>query len=129
MPVLKDVQVSGPKDLAPLVESGEPIYVILTSSNDEETGAPWCSDVRAALPFLKEAFDKPDGPKSIYESVGPRPGWKKPDNPHKLTWGISAIPTVIRFELRDGSVEETGRLVEAEVYEEGKLQSFVSKSG
>ncbi|KAF5540748.1 ser thr phosphatase family [Fusarium mexicanum] len=129
MPVLKDVQLSGPKDLAPLVGSGEPIYVILTSSNDEETGAPWCSDVRAALPFLEETFDKQDGPTSVYESVGPRPGWKKPDNPHKLTWGISAIPTVIRFELRDGSVEEKGRLVEAEVYEDGKLQSFVSKSG
>jgi hypothetical protein len=35
---------------------------------------------------------------------------------------------VIRFEFRDGRIEETGRLVEAEVYEEGKLQSFVLKS-
>ncbi|KAF5648443.1 duf953 domain protein [Fusarium tjaetaba] len=126
MPVLNDVQLAGPKDLAPLVGSGEPIYVILTSSNDEETGVPWCSDVRAALPLLKETFDKPAGPKAIYESVGPRPGWKKPDNPHKLAWSISAIPTVIRFELRNGEIVETGRLVEAQVYEEGKLQSFVS---
>jgi hypothetical protein len=54
--------------------------------------------------------------------------WKQPDNSHKLTWNISAIPTVIRFELRGGKVEETGRLVGAEVYEERKLQSFVSKS-
>ncbi|WJG34708.1 uncharacterized protein FOBCDRAFT_236828 [Fusarium oxysporum Fo47] len=120
--------LSSPEDLVPLARSDEPIYVILTSSNDEETGAPWCSDVRAALPFLKETFDKPEGPKAIYESVGPRPGWKKPDNPHKLTWNISAIPTVIRFELRDGKTEETGRLTEVEVYEEGKLQNFVLKS-
>ncbi|KAH7212194.1 C-type lectin protein [Fusarium oxysporum] len=120
--------LSSPEDLVPLARSDEPIYVILTSSNDEETGAPWCSDVRAALPFLKETFDKPDGPKAIYESVGPRPGWKKPDNPHKLKWNISAIPTVIRFELRDGRIEETGRLIEVEVYEEGKLQNFVLKS-
>ncbi|QGI63670.1 hypothetical protein CEK26_007621 [Fusarium fujikuroi] len=128
MPILNDVQLSSPKDLVSLARGDEPIYVILTSSNDEETGAPWCSDVRAALPFLKETFGKPDGPKAVYESVGPRPGWKKPDNPHKLTWNISAIPTVIRFELRDGRIEETGRLVEAEVYEEGRLQNFVLKS-
>ncbi|CZR38238.1 uncharacterized protein FPRO_06571 [Fusarium proliferatum ET1] len=128
MPILKDVQLSSPKDLVPLAKGDGPIYVILTSSNDEETGAPWCSDVRAALPFLKETFDKPDGPKAIYESVGPRPGWKKQDNPHKLRWNISAIPTVIRFEIRDGRIEETDRLVEAEVYEEGRLQNLVSKS-
>lgn len=74
MPVLHEVQLSSPKSLVPLLTSDEPIYVILTSSNDEETGAPWCSDVRAALSYLKEVFDKPDGPKAIYESVGPRPG-------------------------------------------------------
>ncbi|CEF71928.1 hypothetical protein FGSG_11670 [Fusarium graminearum PH-1] len=125
MPVLHEVQLSSPKSLVPLLTSDEPIYVILTSSNDEETGAPWCSDVRTALPYLKEVFDKPDGPKAIYESVGPRPGWRKPDNVHKRTWNISAIPTVIRFELRDGKVEETDRLTEAEVYEERKLQSFI----
>uniref|UniRef100_A0A0D2XIX3 Uncharacterized protein n=1 Tax=Fusarium oxysporum (strain Fo5176) TaxID=660025 RepID=A0A0D2XIX3_FUSOF len=106
MPILNDVRLSSPEDLVPLARSDEPIYVILTSSNDEETGAPWCSDVRAALPFLKETFDKPEGPKAIYESVGPRPG----------------------FELRDGKIEETGRLTEVEVYEEGKLQNFVLKS-
>jgi hypothetical protein len=75
MPILNDVQLSSPEDLVPLAGGDEPIYVILTSSNDVETGAPWCSDVRAALPFLTETFDKHDGPKAIYESVGPRPGW------------------------------------------------------
>ena len=53
--------------------------------------------------------------------------WKQPDNPHKLNWGISAIPTVIRFELRDGKAEEVDRLVEADVYAEGRLQKFTSK--
>ncbi|KAM0557032.1 hypothetical protein ACHAPJ_005712 [Fusarium lateritium] len=126
MPILNDVQLSSPEDLIPLARGDESIYVILISSNDVETGAPWCSDVRAALPFLTKTFDKQDDPKAVYESVGPRPGWKKPDNPHRLTWNISAIPTVIRFRVRDGKIEETGRLEEAEVYEEGKLQSFVS---
>lgn len=86
MPILNDVQLSSPKDLVPLATSDEPIYVILTSSNDEKTGAPWCSDVRAALPFLKETFDKPDGPKAIYESVGPRPGWVI----HIVSWRVLA---------------------------------------
>lgn len=86
MPILNDVQLSSPEDLVPLAKGDEPIYVVLTSSNDEETGAPWCSDVRAALPFLKETFDKPDGPKAIYESVGPRPGWVI----HIVNWRVLA---------------------------------------
>ncbi|RGP79919.1 serine threonine- kinase pkn1 [Fusarium longipes] len=98
MPIINDVQLSSPRDLIPLVKGGEPIYVILTSSNDEETGAPWCSDVRAALPFLKGIFHNQEGPKAIYESVGPRPGWKRPDNAHKAIVGvIAAVPGLIEI--------------------------------
>lgn len=73
MPILTGIELSSPEDLM-LIATGEPIYVIFTSSNDVETGAPWCSDVRAALPLLNAIFDQPEGPEAIYESVGPRPG-------------------------------------------------------
>ena len=74
MPILNDVNLPDSKETLP-VSAGEPLYVVFTSANDPETGAPWCSDVRASLPVLAETFDNAQGPKAIYESVGPRPGY------------------------------------------------------
>lgn len=73
MPILTNIQFPDSKEELP-VAADESLYVIFTSGDDPETGAPWCSDVRAALPLLSATFDKPDGPKAVYESVGPRPG-------------------------------------------------------
>jgi hypothetical protein len=53
--------------------------------------------------------------------------WKALDNVYRKVWGVNAIPTLIRYQRVDGEVTETGRLVEAEVIDEKKFLSFVSK--
>ena len=73
MLTLTDVKLSNLKDLIPFA-TRELIYIIFTSSNNIETSEPWCSNVRAALPFLTSTFNKPDSLKAIYKSVSPRPG-------------------------------------------------------
>jgi hypothetical protein len=42
-------------------------------------------------------------------------------------WGISAIPTLVRYQSVAGEVVVTGRLVEGEILEEGRLAGFLKE--
>lgn len=44
----------------------------------------------------------------------------------RTKWNVNAIPTLVRFELVDGNVKETGRLVEGQILDRARLSKFVS---
>jgi hypothetical protein len=45
---------------------------------------------------------------------------------YRKTWGVNAIPALVRYQRINGVVKETSRLVEAEIMDEEKLLSLVS---
>ncbi|CAG9984459.1 unnamed protein product [Clonostachys byssicola] len=126
MPILKSFSLPDSESALPVVQD-KPLFVVFLSPDDPETKQPWCSDVRAALPLLNQTFSGPSSPEAAYIEVGPRPEYKKPDNYFRTKWNIHNIPTVVRYELRDGKVQEIGRLIENEVIENNNLQSLVSR--
>lgn len=53
------------------------------------------------------------------------PRWKDLSNVYRTKWNVNAVPSLVRYELVDGSVKETGRLVEAQILDRGRLSKFV----
>jgi len=53
------------------------------------------------------------------------PRWKDLSNVYRTKWNVNAVPSLVRYELVDGSVKETGRLVEAQILDRGRLNKFV----
>lgn len=44
---------------------------------------------------------------------------------YRTVWGISNLPTLVRYESVGGEVKETGRLVEGELVSVGQLEEFL----
>lgn len=42
-----------------------------------------------------------------------------------MNWNVHNVPTVVRYQRVGGEVRETGRLVEAEVLDQKKLQELL----
>lgn len=51
--------------------------------------------------------------------------WKDPANFYRKNWNIQGVPTLARYELVNGEVKETGRIVEGEILEEAKFHHFI----
>jgi hypothetical protein len=51
--------------------------------------------------------------------------WRKPDNAFRTNWNVHNIPTLARYEKKNGTVEEVGRLTESEVLDEKRLQDLL----
>ncbi|KAF3765578.1 hypothetical protein M406DRAFT_105884 [Cryphonectria parasitica EP155] len=86
-------------------------------------GKSWCGDCRVAEPLVNKKFPQ-GGPKrlGIYYA-GDRETWRKSDNPWRK-FGVPALPTLYKV-TPDGT---WSKLVEAEVYDEKKLNEFVDSS-
>ncbi|PSR76031.1 hypothetical protein BD289DRAFT_182106 [Coniella lustricola] len=84
-------------------------------------GVSWCGDCRAAEPVVEAKFGqgKEAAGLGVY-FAGDREVWRKADNPWRK-WGVPALPTLYKV-TPDGTWSS---LVEAEVYDQKKLDAFV----
>jgi thiol-disulfide isomerase/thioredoxin len=115
---------------------------------------PWCPDVVAAIPHLEEVFSAPGSPDVAFVEVGQKPEyvlffsyssilspvsqvsrprmlsicrWRDLSNVYRTKWNVNNVPTLVRFENVNGTVNETGRLVEGDILDRKKLGEFVLK--
>lgn len=54
--------------------------------------------------------------------------WKVPTNVYRKEWNVHNVPALVRFERTSEGVQEVGRLIEAEILDEKRLQSLLSTS-
>ncbi|CAI6327480.1 unnamed protein product [Periconia digitata] len=131
MPINQSFQLPATAQDLPLAASAKsPLYLVFVSSIHPETGLSWCPDVRAAMPIIEAAFNKDErkGLELGIVEVGQRPEWKEPTNVFRTQWNVHNVPCLVRYERKgeDGSVVETGRMIEEEFLKEGKLDEFLS---
>ncbi|KAL6231595.1 hypothetical protein BDW75DRAFT_219813 [Aspergillus navahoensis] len=100
-------------------------FISFHASADPNTGKPWCPDVIAAIPHLNEVFSAPGSPDVAFVEVGQKPEWKDLSNVYRTTWNVNNVPTLVRFENVNGTVKETGRLIEGEILDRRRLSELV----
>ncbi|KAK6498491.1 hypothetical protein TWF481_011082 [Arthrobotrys musiformis] len=128
----ESLSVSDPTtSLQTFLESlGRPLYIFFTASADPATSAPWCPDVRAAIPVVTSTFQEAAQELSVVTvEVGDKPSWKDANNVFKKEWGLTAIPTLGRYEVVDvdgQSIVAVRMLVENECLDVSKLLSLIS---
>ncbi|OJJ56106.1 hypothetical protein ASPSYDRAFT_60209 [Aspergillus sydowii CBS 593.65] len=126
MPVITDFPLPSSATALQLSAENPVTFLSFHASPDPNTGKPWCPDVVAALPHLQEVFSTPQAPQVAFINVGQKDEWKDLSNVYRTKWNVGAIPTLVRYELVDGDVKETGRLVEAQILDRARLSKFVS---
>ncbi|KAK1541976.1 hypothetical protein CPAR01_05363 [Colletotrichum paranaense] len=127
MPIISDFKL--PEDASALgrytTNSTAPFFITFTTSDHPDTGESWCPDVRAALPRIIAAFSPSSAPEMAFVEVGQRPEWRVPTNVFRTKWNVNNVPTIVRFELSDGELKETARLVEGEILDEKQLRGLI----
>ncbi|KAK1488367.1 hypothetical protein CABS01_01997 [Colletotrichum abscissum] len=128
MPIISDFKL--PEDASALgryytTNSTAPFFITFTTSDHPDTGESWCPDVRAALPRIIAAFSPSSAPEMAFVEVGQRPEWRVPTNVFRTKWNVNNVPTIVRFELSDGELKETARLVEGEILDEKRLRGLI----
>ncbi|RYP48177.1 hypothetical protein DL768_005877 [Monosporascus sp. mg162] len=117
----------GIKDRLP--QSGDSTYIFFVVDDDASTGKPWCPDVREALPVVEKYFEKRGDLEVAVVSVGSRSVWKDPGNIWRTSWGLRAVPTLVKYTGTgaegDGVVQS--QLVEEETKDEDKLRAFTQQ--
>lgn len=74
MPIITDYKLpNSAEDLDLPTDSKSPFFISFHASRDPNTGAPWCPDVRAALPPLESAFSADTAARVAFIEVGQRP--------------------------------------------------------
>ncbi|KAF2624591.1 hypothetical protein BU25DRAFT_155932 [Macroventuria anomochaeta] len=114
------------QDLQLPTDPAAKLFICFISSIDPTTHQSWCPDVRAALPRVQKMFSGADAPEVAYVHVGQKPEWKDMENVYRKKWDVKAVPQLVRYQRVDGEVKATGKLVENEVNDDGKLLAFVS---
>jgi len=129
-----------------LPKAGDSTYILFIVDNDAATGQPWCPDVRAALPVVEKYFAQHPDLSISAASVGSRVEyvsslfhlpqhlilthvcmWRDPANKKwKTTWGIRAVPTLVKYTRAEESEEGIlqAQLVELDAADEEKLEAF-----
>jgi hypothetical protein len=52
--------------------------------------------------------------------------WKDPKNIYRTQWNVNNVPALVRYQLINGEVSETARLIEAEILDKAKLEAFLA---
>jgi hypothetical protein len=91
--------------------SGAEAWVSAQSNSKLETNVPssWLSENRG----LTRSFSS---------------RWKEPKNVYRSLWNVNNVPALVRYQRVNGEVVETGRLIEGQILDKVKLQSFISWS-
>lgn len=45
----------------------------------------------------------------------------------RTTWNVHNVPTLVRYQRVDDEVKETGRLVEGEILDHGRLKGLIGE--
>lgn len=80
MPITTNFSLPASADLLDLPNSV--FFISFHASPDPKTGAPWCPDVVAAIPYLRETFAAQNVPEVAFIDVGERPEFVQ--NPRKF---------------------------------------------
>ncbi|PMD19437.1 hypothetical protein NA56DRAFT_202364 [Hyaloscypha hepaticicola] len=110
-----------PEDVAKSLNSSptKPAYLVVYASVTD--GRMWCGDCRDAESFVNAKFGD-SGETATVVYAGSKPEWRSADNIWKKEpFLVTALPTIIKV-TADGKWE---RLVEADVYDQKKLDVFV----
>ncbi|KAG4441430.1 hypothetical protein IFR05_003117 [Cadophora sp. M221] len=117
------VSSESPSELAASLKAGatpsKPAFVVVYASL--VNGKSWCGDCRDAESFVNSKFASgEDVVKVVY--AGQRDEWRKQDNPWRVApFKITNLPTLVKV-TAEGNFE---KLVEADVYNQRKLDAFV----
>ncbi|KAJ5701436.1 hypothetical protein N7488_008984 [Penicillium malachiteum] len=127
MPIIRDFTPPASAQLLDLPEiSSAKFFIAFVSSDDPVTKQPWCPDVRAALPHIDAAFSAETAPTVAIVPVGQKPEWRDPKNVYRENWNIQNVPALVRFERVDNEISATGKLIEGEILDKAKLESFLA---
>ncbi|KAL5322677.1 hypothetical protein ACEPPN_010652 [Leptodophora sp. 'Broadleaf-Isolate-01'] len=117
------VSSESPSELAASLKASatasKPSFVVVYASL--VNGKSWCGDCRDAESFVNSKFASgEDVVKVVY--AGQRDEWRKQDNPWRAApFKITNLPTLVKV-TAEGNFE---KLVEADVYNQRKLDAFV----
>ncbi|KAH6712370.1 hypothetical protein BKA61DRAFT_657752 [Leptodontidium sp. MPI-SDFR-AT-0119] len=117
------VSSESPSELAASLKTSatasKPSFVVVYASL--VNGKSWCGDCRDAESFVNSKFASgEDVVKVVY--AGQRDEWRKQDNPWRAApFKITNLPTLVKV-TAEGNFE---KLVEADVYNQRKLDAFV----
>ncbi|KAL2812225.1 hypothetical protein BJX63DRAFT_397265 [Aspergillus granulosus] len=72
MPIIVDFTLPASAEALdlPTFSSGGPFFISFHASVDPNTGKPWCPDVVAALPVVRETFEPEHAPNVAFVEVG-----------------------------------------------------------
>ncbi|KAJ5377796.1 uncharacterized protein N7496_005205 [Penicillium cataractarum] len=127
MPIIKNFTLPASAKLLEVSEGlDSKLFLAFISGDDPITKQPWCPDVRAALPHINAAFAAPDAPTVAIVSVGDKLKWKEPKNVYRTEWRVNNVPALVRYQRVNGEISETARLIEAEILDKAKLQTFLA---
>ncbi|KAJ9150281.1 hypothetical protein NKR23_g3691 [Pleurostoma richardsiae] len=95
----------------------KPTFLVVYASLTK--GRSWCGDCRKAEPFLEKKFAEKDA-EVVY--AGEPQEWRKPDNPwRQAPFNVTNLPTLLKVTANG----KWHKLVEADVYNQRKLDDFV----
>lgn len=52
--------------------------------------------------------------------------WRDPKNVYRTNWNVHNVPALVRFEVVNGEVSATGKLIEGEILDKAKLGAFLA---
>ncbi|EPE27684.1 Thioredoxin-like protein [Glarea lozoyensis ATCC 20868] len=95
-------------------------YIIFYASINPSTGKSWCGDCRDAEPLIERRFAE-EGRDVEVVFVGVKTVWRDPENVwKKKPFAVEKLPTLLKI-----TGDKWDKLVEADVYDQAKLDAFL----
>ncbi|KAK1971716.1 hypothetical protein LZ32DRAFT_598966 [Colletotrichum eremochloae] len=101
----------------------KPAYLVVYASHRD--GRSWCGDCTAAEPYIEKKFGgNEDTVRVVYAGLPEE--WRTKENPwRQAPFNVTNLPTLIKV----SGEKKWEKLVEADVYDQRKLDAFVSGNG
>ncbi|GKT50387.1 thiosulfate sulfurtransferase RDL2, mitochondrial [Colletotrichum spaethianum] len=97
----------------------KPAYLVVYASH--RNGRSWCGDCTAAEPYIEKKFGGDDNTVRVVYAGLPEE-WRTKENPwRQAPFNVTNLPTLIKV----SGEKKWEKLVEADVYDQKKLDSFV----
>ncbi|KAF4827133.1 Thioredoxin-like protein Clot [Colletotrichum tropicale] len=123
MPVLNTKEPASAVAAALKAEASEdkPAYLVVYASH--RNGKSWCPDCTAAEPYIEKKFAGDEGTVRVVYAGLPEE-WRTKENPWRQEpFNVTNLPTLIKV----SGEKKWEKLVEADVYNQKKLDAFVSR--
>ncbi|TDZ25882.1 Thioredoxin-like protein Clot [Colletotrichum orbiculare MAFF 240422] len=125
MPVITTKEPASAVAAALVAEASDsrPAYLVVYASH--RNGRSWCGDCTAAEPYIEKKFagDHADTVRVVYAGLPEE--WRTKDNQwRQAPFNVTNLPTLIKVT----GEKKWEKLVEADVYDQKKLDAFVGGS-